>query len=183
MKTTKQLVKLAIAAVLCITVTTAAVAQKGKAATKLTDPEIASIAVTANQIDLDMGKLAAKKSKNKEVLNFAQTMQQDHQSVIDQAVALVKKLNVTPKDNKISQKLKADAARTAKKLKARSGAAFDKAYINNEVAYHKAVIKTVEDVLIAQASNEELKSLLQSVMPTLRTHLEHAQMVQKSLKG
>lgn len=150
--------------------------------TKLTDPEIASVAVVANQIDIKAGELAKSKSKNNEVVNFANTMINDHTGVINQATALVKKLNVTPKDNALSRKLNAQAKKTAAMLRAKSGKAFEKAYINNEVAYHKAVISTVEGVLIPQAHNQELKHLLQNVLPALRTHLEHAQTLQKSFK-
>lgn len=150
--------------------------------TNLTDPEIASIAVTANQIDIDYAKIAQDKSKNADVIKFAQTMQKDHQSVIDQAVALVKKLGVTPQDNATSKSLKAAEAKTSKLLHSKSGAAFDKAYIDNEVAYHKEVIKEVENALIPDAKNSELKSLLQNVLPVLKAHLSHAEMVQKGLK-
>jgi putative membrane protein len=148
---------------------------------KLTDPEIASVAVTANQVDIGYAGIAKEKSKNADILQFAQTMANDHKSVIDQATALVKKLGVTPKDNAVSQKLSADAAKTRKTLNSKSGVDFDKAYINNEVAYHKAVISTVETVLIPQAQNKELKDLLQNVVPTLKAHLEHAQMVQSKV--
>ena|SRR5215831_4375730 len=149
---------------------------------KLTDPEIASVAVVANQVDIGYADIAKTKSKNTEVLQFANTMATDHKAVIDQAVALVKKLNVTPMDNAVSKKLMSDAAKTKKNLSAKSGDAFNKAYIDNEVAYHKAVISTVENVLIPQSSNKELKDLLTKVLPTLKTHLEHAEMVQKNLK-
>lgn len=148
---------------------------------KLSDAEIASVAVTANQIDINYTNLAKQKSKNAAVLRFAQTMATDHKAVIDKAVALVTKLGVTPKDNAVSKKLSADAAKTEKSLRAKSGSAFDKAYIDNEVAYHKAVIAAVNDLLIPQSKNAELKSLLQSVAPVLQTHLEHAQMVQKEI--
>jgi len=148
---------------------------------KLTDPEIASVAVTANQVDIEYAKIAASKSKNAEVLNFAKTMAADHQSVIDQAVALVTKLKVTPKDNDVSKKLKSDGETTKKMLQSKSAKDFDKAYIDNEVAYHKAVIAAVKDVLIPQAQNADLKALLEKVLPILNTHLEHAEMVQKSL--
>src|SRR5688500_1481094 len=87
---------------------------------KLSDPEIASIAVTANQVDINAGELAKTKSKNKEVINFANTMINDHKAVIAQAVALVTKLNVTPKDNAVSKKLLADAEKTNKMLRAKS---------------------------------------------------------------
>ncbi|MEO6851646.1 MAG: DUF4142 domain-containing protein [Mucilaginibacter sp.] len=148
---------------------------------KLTDPEISSVAVTANQIDINYAVIAKEKSKNAEVLRFAETMSNDHKAVIAQAVALVTKLKVTPKDNALSQKLNSDAEKTKKALKAKSGKAFDKAYIDNEVAYHKAVIAVVEGTLIPPTQNAELKELLQKVVPALKTHLEHAEMVQKSL--
>jgi len=153
-----------------------------KKETKLTDPEIASIAVTANQIDINAAQLAKSKTKNAEVSNFAQTMITDHQSVINQATALVKKLNVTPKDNAVSRQLQANAKKTLASLKGKTGAAFDKAYAKNEVAYHKAVISTVENTLIPQAQNAELKNLLQTVLPVLKTHLQHAEMVEKNLR-
>jgi putative membrane protein len=109
-------------------------------------------------------------------------MANDHKAVIDQAVALVKKLNVTPKDNAVSKKMLSDAAKEKKALEATSAKAFDKAYIDNEVSYHKAVISAVENLLIPQAQNAELKGLLEKVVPTLKTHLAHAEMVQSKIK-
>lgn len=147
----------------------------------LTDPEVASVAVVANQIDIGYADIAQKRSKDAEVLKFAATMKRDHAAVIDQAAALVKKLGVTPKDNSVSQKLLADADKTKKLLNGKSGKAFNKAYVDNEVAYHKAVIDAVEKLLIPETDNAELKQLLQKVLPTLKAHLEHAEMVQKSL--
>ena len=150
-------------------------------ATKLTDPEVASVAVTANQIDIDYAGIAQKKSTNSEVLNFTKTMINDHKAVIAQAVALTKKLNVTPQTNALTKKLLADANKTQKQLKAKKGVDFDKAYINNEVAYHKAVIDAVEKVLIPETDNAELKALLENVVPALKTHLSHAEMLQKTM--
>ncbi len=150
---------------------------------ELSDPEVASVAVVANQIDIDHAKIAKERSKDPKVLQFAQTMASDHQAVIDQAVALVQKLGVTPQDNAVSKKLLADAATTDKMLRTKSGVAFDKAYIDNEVAYHKAVIGAVENLLIPESENAELKELLQSIVPALKTHLEHAQMLQTELQG
>ena len=148
---------------------------------KLSDSEVASVAVVANQIDISYGEIAKLKSKNADVLKFAETMISDHKAVIAQAAALVKKLGVTPKDNAVSQKLLADAEKTKKTLRSKSGKTFDKAYIDNEVAYHKAVIAAVEGLLIPETDNGELKSLLQNVVPALKTHLEHAVMVQNKI--
>lgn len=147
----------------------------------LSDAEIASVAVTANQIDIDYASIAQQKSMNASVLNFAKTMKDDHTAVINQAVALVTKLGVTPKDNAVSQSLEAGAAKIKAQLNGTSAAAFNKAYIDNEVAYHKSVIGAVETILIPQSKNAELKQLLQNVLPALKTHLSHAEMVQKEI--
>ncbi len=171
----KQFMKVIITAIVCTGIFASPVFAQNNPT--LTDPEIASVAVTANQIDINYAKIAKERSKNTEILQFAKTMNDDHTSIINQAVALVTKLQVTPKDNDVSRKLIADAERTIKML--RSAKDFDKAYANNEVAYHKAVIGTVENLLIPQSQNAELKKLLQDVVPPLKAHLAHAEMVQK----
>lgn len=148
---------------------------------KLTDAEIASVAVVANQIDVDYAKLAINRSQNAEVREFANTMIADHNAIIEQAVALVTKLGVVPKDNAVSQSLLQQATETTKKLNVAKGRAFDKTYIDNEVAYHKAVIDAVKTVLIPQSQNAELKALLETALPILEIHLAHAEMAQKQI--
>jgi putative membrane protein len=149
---------------------------------KLSDPEVAFVAVTANQIDIDFAGIAKQKSKDASVIEFANTMERDHKAVIAQATALAKKLGVTPQNNAVSKGMLADAEKTKKSLRSKSGAAFNKAYIDNEVAYHKAVIAAVETVLIPETDNSELKQLLQNVVPALKAHLMHAEMLQKNYK-
>lgn len=149
---------------------------------KLSDAEIASVAVVANQNDIDFANIAIKKSENTEVINFAKTMIADHQAVIDMAVALVTKLGVTPMDNAVSEQYLENAKGTMEMLNSASDESFDKAYVDNEVAYHKAVIEAVKTVLIPQAENEELKALLEKALPILETHLQHAEMVQSQMK-
>jgi len=152
------------------------------AQSNLSDPEVAAVAVAANQIDIKNGELAKTKSKSADVINFAETMIRDHNAVLGQASDLVKKLNVTPKENSLSEKLNSDADATRKSLSTKSGAAFDKAYVDNEVSYHEAVINAVKTVLIPDTDNAELKQLLTDILPALNTHLEHANMLQKKMK-
>lgn len=146
-----------------------------------TDPQIASIAVTANQVDIDYAKIAQTKAKNADVKKFAQTMAKDHQHVIDLAVALAKKLNVTPEDNPTTQTLLHMEDSVKNVFSPLTGAAFDKAYIDNEVSYHEFAIGAVENVLIPNAKNEELKNLLVTVLPNFKEHLEMAKKIQASL--
>lgn len=145
----------------------------------LSDAEVASVAVVANQIDISYAQIAKERSKDTDILKFAETMINDHNAVINQAAALAKKLGVTPKDNGVSQQLLSDAEKTRKTLNSKSAKDFNKAYVDNEVTYHKAVIAAVESLLIPETENAELKQLLQDVVPALKTHLSHAEMLQK----
>jgi putative membrane protein len=146
-----------------------------------TDPQNAAIVVTANQVDIDAGKLAAAKSQTKDIRDFAQRMITDHTGVNKSAVDLVTKLKVTPQDNPTSQSLKSGGEENLKNLKTLKGAAFDKAYIDHEVAYHEQVLNAVDTVLIPNATNAELKALLVQVRPAFVAHLEHAKRIQASI--
>src|SRR6266581_4282042 len=146
-----------------------------------TDPQFAHIVVTANQVDIDAGKLAQAKGSNKEVKAFGKQMATDHSGVNKQAVALVKKLKVTPEDNPTSQSLKSGGADNVKHLKTLKGAEFDKAYVDHEVAYHEQVLDAIDKTLVPSAKNEELKALLVKGRPAFVAHLDHAKQIQSTL--
>ena len=145
------------------------------------DAQIAHIVVTANQVDIDAGKLAQKQAKGAEVKAFGKQMVTDHSAVNKQAVALVTKLKVKPEDNATSQSLKSGGDANVKKLKGLKGAAFDKAYVDQEVTYHQTVLDAIDKVLIPNAQNAELKALIVKVRPAIDGHLQHAKMMQASL--
>ena len=149
---------------------------------KPTDPQIAHIAYTAGQLDIEAAKQALEKSKNKEVREFAQDMVRDHTEVNKQALALVKKLNVTPQDNDTSRGLTKQAAAKRDELAKLNGTAFDKAYVASEVAYHKTVNGALESTLIPSANNAQLKDLLQAGLKIFQGHQQHAEHVAADLK-
>jgi putative membrane protein len=147
-----------------------------------TDPQIAHIAYTAGELDIAAAKQALSKSKNKDVRAFAEGMVSDHTAVNKQALDLVKKLKVTPEDNDTSRALSKAAADKRAELSKLSGDEFDKAYIANEVAYHKTVNGALESTLIPSASNPELKSLLETGLKLFEGHQQHAEQVAAGLK-
>ena len=149
---------------------------------KPTDPQIAHIAYTAGVIDIAAAKQALAKTSNKEVKAFAKDMVRDHEAVNKQALDLVKKLKVTPEDNDTSRTLSKNAADKLAELRKLKGAEFDKAYVANEVAYHKAVDSALETTLIPNANNAELKSLLQTGLKIFQGHEQHAEQVAAGLK-
>jgi putative membrane protein len=146
-----------------------------------TDPQIASIVVTANQVDVDAGKLALTKAASPDVKKFAQLMITDHSGVNKSAVELVTKLHVTPESNPTSQSLQKGGDDNLAALQKLSGKAFDKAYVDHEVGYHQAVLDAVDSTLIPSAQNAELKALLVKVRPAFVAHLDHAKKLQSEL--
>jgi len=151
-------------------------------AAKLNDAQIAHIAYTAGNIDIAAGQQAIKKASNPNVKAFAEEMVRDHTAVNDKALALVKKLGVTPEDNATSKALSKRAAAKLAELGKLSGGAFDKAYVDNEAAYHTTVNGALKDTLIPGASNGELKSLLETGLTLFQSHQEHAEHLAMSLK-
>ena len=149
---------------------------------KPTDPQIAHIAYTAGQIDIEAAEQALKKSKNKEVVAFAKDMVRDHKAVNEKALSLVKKLKVMPEDNDTSKSLSQQAAQKRAELAKLNGDAFDKAYVTNEVAYHKTVNGALENTLIPAATNPELKDLLSTGLKIFQGHEQHAEQVGADLK-
>lgn len=148
----------------------------------LNDAEIAHIAVTANQIDIDAARYALERASNAQVREFAETMIRDHTAVIEQAVALATRLGVTPVNNQVSQDLVADAEAAHEALRQAPDAQFDRAYMDREVGYHEAVISAVRTVLIPGARSTDLKTLLEGVAPALDAHLTHAKAVHAALE-
>ena len=150
-------------------------------AQSINDAQIAAIVVAANQVDIDAGQLASSKASNGEVKRFGRQMVTDHKGVNASAVTLVTKLKVTPEDNATAQGLKAGGVENVTHLETLNGAAFDKAYVDHEVAYHEQVIAAIDKTLIPGAKNEELKALLVKVRPAFVAHLEHARHLQSSM--
>ena len=159
-------------AVFCVFSAAVLFAQGGP---KPTDPQIAHIAYTAGTIDIANAQQALKMSQNKDVRAFAEGMVKDHEAVNKQALDLCKKLNVTPQDNDTSKALTKQAEAKRAELAKLSGAAFDKAYMENEIAYHKTVNGALSTTLIPSASNGELKSLLQTGLKIFEGHQKHAE--------
>jgi putative membrane protein len=173
------LVRLSAAVAAICMLSGAALAQ---GAAKPTDPQIAHIAYTAGVLDITAAKQALSKSKNKDVVAFANDMVRDHEAVNKQALDLVKKLKVTPEDNDTSRALTKQAADKQAELAKLNGAEFDKAYVASEIAYHKTVNGALETTLIPSAGNPELKSLLQTGLKLFQGHQQHAEHVAAELR-
>lgn len=145
------------------------------AQTRLNDVEMAHVAVTASNIDIEYAHLALALSNNPAIREFAETMIRDHSAVNGQVVALAKKLNVTAQDNAMSQKLLQDSKAIKDELSRLRGAAFDAYYARNELAYHRAVNGLVADTFLPNIMNAEVKRAFAGALAIFRGHEQHAE--------
>lgn len=143
-------------------------------AAKLDDPTIIAIFDAANTWDMETGSLAAKKGSTKELRDFGAMLERDHKAVRQQGRDLVKKLGVHPTPPK-DFALAKDHAKALHTLHSTSGKAFDRAFLEHEVAYHKAVIDAVTTSLLPALKNEEARALVTKVAPAFQAHMAAAQ--------
>ena len=147
----------------------------------LSDAQIATIVIDVSEIDIDAGKLAQFKSRDPEVHFFAHRMIADHGTANQSATELMRRLKLTPQDNGISQNLKLEGRRNIAKLTPLRGLAFDRVYIDHELAFHGQVLDMIDKTLAPQARDDGLKRLLARIRPAFHSHLLHARRLQESL--
>jgi putative membrane protein len=158
----------------------AALAAQTAAPPALTDANIVAIFDQANTADIETGNLAAMKGASPDVKNLGKMFAEGHTTVRQQGRDLAKKLGITPVLPKGDQgSAQAKAALSA--LNTTSGAAFDKAYLDHEIAFHQAVIDAVTKTLLPATQNPELKKFIESVAPAFVGHLEQAKAVRQKV--
>lgn len=149
-------------------------ATTGAARSTLNDPTIAAIFDAANTWDIDTGGMAADKGRTKDVRAFGAMLVRDHRAVRQQDRDLLKKLKLQPTPPKDFAMAK-DHEAAVKKLRKLHGKAFDRAFLEHEVAFHKAVIDAVTSTLLPAIQNAELKDLVTKVAPAFQAHMAKAQ--------
>ncbi len=148
---------------------------------ELNDLQIAHVAYVADNIDIRYAHLALAISSNPAIHEFARTMIRDHTAVNEQALALLKKLEAQPQDNFLSKQLTTNSEKLVDEMSQLRGAAFDKRYAENELAYHKAVNDLVGNAFIPNIENAEVKSLFEAGLKIFKAHEHHAEMMVKSV--
>jgi putative membrane protein len=146
------------------------------------DAEIAKIVVTANDGEIQQGKWAIEHSKSKEVKDFAKQMVKAHETVNKNAAQVAQRAKLVPKQSQTSDSLKLESESALADLKEKQGADFDRGYVDAQVKAHQDVLNAIDTTLLPNAKNPDLRAMLEKTRPQVASHLEHAQMLQKSLQ-
>jgi len=150
-------------------------------APQLTDAQIAAITDAANKGEIEQAKLAVRKAKDPQVKAFAQMMIDHHGTEQKKEQQLATTLSLTPETTHTSTQLQTDSQNAISSLSSQNGADFDKAYMDLQVKEHKDVLDAIDNKLIPNAKNAQLKSALEAFRPKVQEHLQKAQEIQQKL--
>lgn len=155
----------------------------GKDPASLSDGDIAAITDATNNGEIEQAKLALKKTKNAKVKKLAQMMLDDHQKAVNDQNSVVQKASITPSSNTLSRQMIDDGSTALSTLQNDTGKEFDSAYVDLQVNEHRQVLQTLDQKLIPNAQNADLKSALQTQRAKVAEHLKHAEDLQKQMGG
>ena len=110
-------------------------------------------------------------------------MIRDHSAVNERALALVKRLNVQPQENFLSQQLVNQSDVLVAEMSQLSGREFDRRYAGNELRYHQAVNKLVEGTLLPNLQHPDVKALFEEALVIFKAHEQHAQHMVNALRN
>ena len=147
-----------------------------------TDAQIEKIVVTSNNVEIDMSKLAKDHAQNKDVKKLAEHMISDHEKWNKEADSLAKKIKTAPEESADSRAVEADGKRIMDRLSALQGNDFDKAYTEEGVKFHQGVLKAIDQKLLPNAKNGDLKKMLEKTRPKVQAHLDHENKVRSEMK-
>ena len=157
---------------------------EGTAGTQqMTDSQIAMVVMTADTAEVSQAKMATQKAQNKQVKSFANHMMKDHSTNEHQVAQFDKKRKMTPEESQLSQTLTTQAQQTSTQLQGMTGAQFDKAYMDAQVQQHQMVLDALNNQLIPNAQNTQLKDMLEKTAKKVAQHLEMAKKIQARMTG
>jgi putative membrane protein len=169
------------AAAVATTTQSAAMPDTAPAAVQLTDAEIAKVTDVVNTGEIEQAKLAKTKATSQRVKNFATTMLNQHTQMQQKDAQLARKLTLTLEDNSVAEELASKGAKTLADLKLVEATRFDQAYMAAQVAQHREVLELIDQQLIPQARETQLKAALEKARAMVQKHLTDAEQIQQQL--
>lgn len=145
------------------------------------DGHIANIAMVANEGEAQQGRSAANRATSADVRSFAQMMVTDHTNALNAARDLATRNGITPEENDTTRALRNATPTVIANLETYRGADYDRQYIDYQIALHQWLLNGLDSVLIPQATNGELRSLLQTQRGSVAAHLEQARAIRGRL--
>ena len=168
---------LVIAAWLSATGCTSARAQANQEKGQLSDANIAAILIAAGQSDVAYASLAPTRAESPAVKDFARHVLSDHVALDAQVTELLTRMDLVPDEDSTSLRLRDDSSVRGEVLSRLQGRTFDSTFMANEVSHHAKLLASIDDILLPNARNPELRELLESVRPAVARHLEQARTI------
>jgi putative membrane protein len=149
--------------------------------TAVTPAGVLSEINVANTTEIQLSTLASKKASSAQVKQVAKKLAADHAKNRQQVQALAQKLDVKLTPTQGGSLSAADSAAMPADLQGKSGAAFDKAFVQHEIEDHQTNIDRIQNQILPSIQNEDVKSYLQKTVSEMQNHLSSLKQVQQQL--
>jgi putative membrane protein len=143
--------------------------------------DVLGIIIAANQSEVEMGLQATQRASNPAVRAFAERMVSDHTPAEATMRAMAQRMGLPPRESETSRSLQEFTRTSLDALGARSGMSFDQEYMRLQAQQHRWLLEALERNLIPGAQNEQLRTALQRMRPTIAVHLREAERIHASL--
>lgn len=147
--------------------------------TNFSDGQIAMTSDAAHNAAIDAARVAYAKTENERVKAFAQMMLADHGKAKQEETALLVERRIAPEESELSTRIGVASGQTLFAMRETGSGPIDRTYIDSQLASHEDFLKMLDDRLIPNANDPELKRLLQSFRERVKVHIEEAREIKE----
>lgn len=147
----------------------------------LSDANIAAAVVTVNEGAISAAELATTQATDPRVREYAQHLVHEHREMGQELEALLRREGISPQRESLTRQIAENNQRTLQALRTRTGADFDRTFVQHEVELHQWLITTLDNSLIPATRDRDLKAALQELRQGMQGHLEQARQLRASL--
>lgn len=148
----------------------------------MTDGQISKILLTFNQGEIDAAKWAKKHATNKDIKMLAMDMYKGHQKNKKKTQDMVKNMKISLEDSDLNKTIQDQAMTSNNKLKNLNKAEVDKVYISQQIMMHQNALNHINNTLIPNASNPDLRAHLEITRDNISNHLTHMQELESKIQ-
>jgi putative membrane protein len=145
------------------------------------DPEVAMVLSVSNLANVREGDLARDHAASQAVKDFAASMASEHAQLASKTENSLAKKEIASADSTLSRQIDSDSGKAVEALRTRSGADFDRAYLDRVITLHRFVLDTIDKTLKPAAKAKEVKAAIDDNRAAEAKHLARAEEIRKGL--
>jgi len=149
----------------------------------LNDGQVAMASDVAHNMAIEQARIVYAKTKDPRVKEYAQIILADHARAQQRETAILLELRASPEESDLSTELGIDAGKTLYELRDSGTGPVDRTYMESQVPAQEKLLKVLDEKLVPNASNADLRRELEAFRARVKVHLERAREIKQALEG